>query len=457
MKNHSAATFPQCRCADMHDRRLFHFMFKQFLKQSTGRILAEGFIGVILLGAALLLLPVSLRSGASLSPLDALYTATSAVCVTGLTTVDVGATFSPIGYAIIALLIQIGGLGIASVSVGFFLALRKRVNLKERRLIRDALNLDTGSGLVRFVQHILIITFVFEAAGAALCFPVFARTYPPLQALGVSIFHSIASFNNAGFDIFGNYQSLAQYSANGYLLLITSVLIVAGGIGFLVIGDLWVKHGRLCALRLQTKVVLAVTAVLLLAGAVLLKCSSGLSWSDAFFYSVSARTAGFATVPLSEFSAAGLLFMVVLMFVGASPGSTGGGVKTTTLFILFQGIRTFATNKRAAAFHYSLPWELFQKASVITMLGGGVIALSTFLLACFEPQLPLSDVLVEMTSAFGTVGLSTGITPQLGAAGKLLSICVMFIGRLGPLTVATLWYFGPNASARYPEGTLSVG
>lgn len=432
-------------------------MFKQFLKQSTGRILAEGFIGVILLGAALLLLPFSLRSGASLSPLDALYTSTSAVCVTGLTTVDVGATFSPIGYAIIALLIQIGGLGIASVSVGFFLALRKRVNLKERRLIRDALNLDTGSGLVRFVQHILIITFVFEAAGAALCFPVFAQTYPPLQALGVSIFHSIASFNNAGFDIFGNYQSLAQYSANGYLLLITSVLIVAGGIGFLVIGDLWVKHGRFCALRLQTKVVLAVTAVLLLAGAVLLKCSSGLSWSDAFFYSVSARTAGFATVPLSEFSAAGLLLMVVLMFVGASPGSTGGGVKTTTLFILFQGIRTFATNKRAAAFHYSLPWELFQKASVITMLGGGVIALSTFLLACFEPQLPLSDVLVEMTSAFGTVGLSTGITPQLGAAGKLLSICVMFIGRLGPLTVATLWYFGPNASARYPEGTLSVG
>ena len=432
-------------------------MIKRFLKQSTGRILAEGFIGVILLGTLLLMLPLSLRGGASLSFLDALYTATSAVCVTGLTTVDVGATFSPIGYAIIALLIQIGGLGIASVSVGFFLALRKRVNLKERRLIRDAFNLDTGSGLVRFVKHILIITFSFEAAGAALCFPVFVQNYPPLQALGVSIFHSIASFNNAGFDIFGNFQSLAQYSANGYLLLITSILIIAGGIGFLVIGDLWVKRCRFSALRLQTKVVLTVTAALLLLGGVLLKCRANLSWSDAFFYSVSARTAGFATAPLGEFSAAGLLVMIFLMFVGASPGSTGGGVKTTTLFILLQGIRTFATNKRAAAFHYSLPWELFQKASVITLLGGGVIALGTFLLACFEPDLALSDLLVEMTSAFGTVGLSTGITPQLGIAGKLLSICMMFIGRLGPLTVATLWYFGPNASARYPEGNLSVG
>ena len=432
-------------------------MIKYLLKQPAGRVLAVGFLLAIAVGSLVLMLPVSLREGVQLHYIDALYTATSAVCVTGLTSVDVAAVFSPFGYAVIALLIQIGGLGIAIVGAGVFLAMGKRVNLRERMMIRYAMNLDTDSGTIRFVRHLLLITVIFESAGALICFAIFAQDYPPLQALGLGIFHSIASFNNAGFDLFGNFESLASYSGNVPLLGTTALLIIGGGIGFLVIGDMAVKKLHFSRFRLHTKVVLLVTAVLLVGGTLLFKATTDLSWLDAAFYSVAARTACFATAPIAGFSNAGILILVALMFVGGSPGSTAGGIKTTTLFILLQGIRTFATNKRACAFHYSLPRSLFEKAAVITILAAAVVLLGTFLMSVMEPSIPLRDHLVEVTSAFGTVGYTTGISPQLGADSKLLTIVIMYIGRLGPLTIATLWYFGPLTSARYPEGRLSIG
>ena len=208
---------------------------------------------------------------------------------------------------------------------------------------------------------------------------------------------------------------------------------------------------------MHAKVVLSTSAVLLLAGTVLLKCTEDVTWLGAFFNSVSARTAGFSTYALGDFSNAGLLVMTVLMFIGASPGSTGGGIKTSTFFALLMGIYSAATNHSEKAFKNSLPRDAFRKAAVITTLALFIVITATYLLVVFEPGLPLRDALFEMTSAFGTVGLSTGITAGLSVKSKLLSILIMFIGRLGPLTIASLWHFTLGERVRYPEGNISIG
>lgn len=438
-------------------------MQKGFWKQSPARIIALGFASVILIGSGLLMLPCSVRSGVRLSYIDALYTATSAVCVTGLCIVDTGTALTGFGQFVLALLMQIGGLGVAAVGATVILLMGKRVNLKGRALIREAGNLDSVQGAVRFVKVMLTTTLIFELTGALLSFLVFSRDFPPLKALGISLFHAIASFNNAGFDNLGlsgqigSNISLIPYQDSILLNLTTCALVISGGIGFLVIHEMWVKRFRWKKYSLHAKVVLSVTAVLLLAGTVLFKLSENMSWMTAFFHSVSARTAGFSTYSLGSFSSAGLLVMMVLMFIGASPGSTGGGVKTTTLFVLFKGIESAATNKREQAFRYSLPREAFRKAAVITILAFTLIFFSTYLLILMDPQIPFIDALFEMVSAFATVGLSTGITPTLSLGSKILSICIMFTGRLGPLTVASLWYFTNGDRSRFPESDIAIG
>lgn len=208
---------------------------------------------------------------------------------------------------------------------------------------------------------------------------------------------------------------------------------------------------------MHTKVVLSVSLALIVAGTLLIKLTEDVSWLGAFFHSVSARTAGFSTYSLGEFSDAGLLAIIVLMFIGASPGSTGGGIKTSTFFILLQGIKSSATNKMEEAFHYAVPANAFHKAAVITLIAIGVILTGTYVMVIMEPGVSTIDALFEMTSAFGTVGLSTGITPDLSVGAKLLSIMVMYIGRLGPLTIASLWYFIKGERTRYPEGNISIG
>ena len=208
---------------------------------------------------------------------------------------------------------------------------------------------------------------------------------------------------------------------------------------------------------MHAKVVLSVSAVLIIAGTLLIKLTEDVTWLGAFFHSVSARTAGFSTYPLGSFSNPGLLVLIVLMFIGASPGSTGGGIKTSTFFVLLQGIKSAATNKSEKAFRYAIPREAFRKASVITLLALSVVLVSTFLITILEPQIRLVDALFEMTSAFGTVGLSTGITPDLSVGSKVISIVVMYIGRLGPLTIASLWYFSRGERVSFPEGNIAIG
>ena len=426
-------------------------------RQSPSRIIALGFVSVILLGSVLLILPFSVQEGVQVRYIDTLYTSTSAVCVTGLIAVDAGDTFTPLGQAILAGLIQVGGLGVTSVGAGIIIAMGRRVGLKGRSLIREASNVDSSNGLVRLVKSILFTTLIFELAGAALSFLVFVQDYPPLRALGISLFHSVAAFNNSGFDILGNFQNLIPYRDDVLLNLVTCGLIFFGGIGFLVIRELWDKRFRWRKLSMHARVVITVSLVLIAVGTVLLKFTENITWMGAFFHSVSARTAGFSTYPLGEFHSTGLMVLAVLMFIGASPGSTGGGIKTSTFFALLQGVKSAATNKSEKAFHYAVPRDAFRKAAVILLLALSVVVVGTFLMLVFDPEVALVDAMFEVVSAFGTVGLSTGITPGLSDASKLLSIVIMYIGRLGPLTIASLWYFSRGERISYPEGNLAIG
>ncbi len=438
-------------------------MFRLLKKQSPGRIIALGFATVILLGSLLLILPCSVQKGQSLSYIDALYTSTSAVCVTGLLAVDTGTMFTPLGQFFVALLIQIGGLGVTAVGAGIILAMGKRINLKGRNLIREAANLDSGKGAVRFLKSVFLTTLAFELSGAAISFTVFIKDYPLLKALGYSLFHSVAAFNNSGFDNLGlsgeaySNINLIPYQDNVVLNLVTCALIFFGGIGFLVIREVIEKRFNFKKFSMHTKVVLSVSAVLIIGGTLLIKLTEDISWLGALFHSVSARTAGFSTYNLGEFSSAGLLVITVLMFIGASPGSTGGGIKTSTFFVLLQGIKSAATNKSEKAFKYAIPQDAFKKAAIITLLALLIVISGTYILIIMEPQIGFTDALFEITSAFGTVGLSTGITPSLGVAAKLLSILIMYIGRLGPLTIATLWYFDKGERTSFPEGNIAIG
>lgn len=432
-------------------------MLKLIKSQPPARIIAFGFALVILLGSCFFMLPCSVKEGVELRYIDALYMSTSAVCVTGLISVDVGDTFTPLGQFFLAVLIQTGGLGVTCIGAGVIVAMRRRVNLKGRNVIREAMNLNTGKGIVKFIKSVFLTTLSFELVGAALSFIVFIKDYPPLRAIGISLFHSIAAFNNSGFDVLGNFQSLIPYQNNVLLNLVTCGLVVFGGIGFLVIRELIEK--RLCwrKLSMHTKVVLTVSAALIAIGTLLIKLTENVTWLGAFFSSVSARTAGFATYPLGEFTNAGLSVIALLMFIGASPGSTGGGIKTSTLFVLFQGIKSAATNKSEKAFHYAVPATAFRKAAVITLIGLSIISVGTYLMTAMEPQISFIDALFEVTSAFGTVGLTTGITTELCLGSKLLSIVIMYIGRLGPLTIASLWYFTKGERVSYPDGNIAIG
>ncbi|HIZ19899.1 MAG TPA: H(+)-transporting ATPase [Firmicutes bacterium] len=432
-----------------------HILFA-IKKQPPGRLIVIGFALVILLGTGLLLLPTSIKDGAEVSFIDALFTSTSAVCVTGLIAIDTADHFTALGQAIVAALIQIGGLGVTSIGVGLILAARKRVGIKGRALVKESLNVDNFKGMIRLVKAVLLMTLCFELAGMALSFIVFVQDYPPLRALGISAFHSIAAFNNSGFDILGGLRNLIPYQSNVLLNLTTCGLIIFGGLGFLVILDI-IKKRSFRKLSLHSKVVITTTVILLVVGTLLLKATEDISWMGAFFHSVSARTAGFSTYPIGEFTNAGLFTLIILMFIGASPGSTGGGIKTSTFFVLMQEVRSLFTKKHIGAFHRSISAEALSKASIISLLSVLLVCIGTFLLCILEPEYSFVQLLFEEVSAFGTVGLSTGITPSLGDGSKLVLIFTMFAGRVGTFTLLSIWIDRPAPSARFTEESITIG
>ena len=285
---------------------------------------------------------------------------------------------------------------------------------------------------------------------------MFVQKYSPLDALGISMFHSVAAFNNSGFDILGGLTNLIPYQDNVLLNLTTCGLIIFGGLGFLVILDV-LRNRRFRRLALHSKVVILTSIALLTVGTLSLKCTEDITWLGAFFQSVSARTAGFSTYPIGSFTSAGLFALTVLMFIGASPGSTGGGIKTSTLFVLLNIIKSTATNQHCTAFKRKIPEKVVFKAFIITLLSLIVVCGSTFIMCILEPEYSFMQLLFECTSAFGTVGLSTGITPDLSVAGKMVIILTMFIGRLGALTIVTMWSFKQPSSAVFTEENITIG
>lgn len=427
-----------------------------FKKQSPARLITLGFAFVILTGTVLLKLPVSVRDGAGVSWINALFTSTSAVCVTGLIAIDTAEHFTVFGRTIVAMLIQIGGLGVTSVGVGIILAAGKKVGFKERLLVKEAMNVSGFKGMVVLVKYVLLMTLCFETAGATLSYIVFVQKYSPLDALGISVFHSVAAFNNSGFDILGGLQNLIPYQDNVLLNLTTCGLIIFGGLGFLVILDI-LRNRRFKKLCLHSKVVILTSIVLIVTGTLLLKCTENITWLGALFQSVSARTAGFSSYPIGSFTTAGLFILTILMFIGASPGSTGGGIKTSTLFVLLNIVKSTATNQHCTAFRRRIPDKVVFKAFMITFLSLMVVSISTLVMCVLEPGYSFIQLLFECTSAFGTVGLSTGITPDLSVAGKLVIILTMFIGRLGTLTIITMWSFKQPANAVYTEENITIG
>lgn len=431
-------------------------MIRFLKKQPPGRLIALGFAAVILIGSALLMLPISIRPGVEVAYIDALFTSTSAVCVTGLIAVDAYDNFTVFGQAVLAGLIQIGGLGVTSVGVGLILAAGRRVSIKGRSLVKEALNVDSFQGMVRLIQWVLKVTLCFEGAGAVLSFLTFSQDYPLPRALWTSVFHSVAAFNNSGFDILGGMQNLIPYQSDVLLNLVTCALIIFGGLGFLVMLDIR-RAGSFRKLTFHSKVVITTTAALLVVGTLLLKATEDMTWLGAFFHSVSARTAGFSTYSMGELTNAGLFTLILLMFIGASPGSTGGGIKTTTFFALMQQVRAVFTKKKPGGFHRTLPGEAIDKAGVIALLSVVVVCVGTFLLCVLEPELDFVRLLFEEVSAFGTVGLSTGITPDLSVASKLVLIFTMYIGRLGAFTLFSLWIDRPDPSIRYTEEMITIG
>ena len=303
----------------------------RFNKLQPTQYVVLGFFLVILIGSFLLFLPFTHMEGAEVSYIDALFTATSAVSVTGLIAIDTAEHFNVLGRTIIALLIQIGGLGVTSVGAAFILMMQKKFGLHHRLLLMEGMNFSSLSGVVRLVKYVLKFTLIVELIGMILSFIVFSQDYPFWSALGISAFHSVAAFNNAGFDILGGLQNLIPYRESVLLNLTTAGLIIIAGFGFVTTIEIYTKR-NFKKLSMNTKIVVIMTVTLLIVGTLLLKMTEGFSWMDAFFHSVSARTAGFSTVPIGSFTHAGLLVLSVLMFIGASPGSTGGGIKTTTFF-----------------------------------------------------------------------------------------------------------------------------
>ncbi|MDO4799446.1 MAG: TrkH family potassium uptake protein [Bacillota bacterium] len=437
---------------------------------TPARIIILGFLAVIGIGTMLLMLPVSTASGRPAPLLDAMFTATSATCVTGLVSVDTGTYWSAFGKGVILLLIQIGGLGVVTLTTLIAILLGKKVSLQGRLLVQESLNLNVPSGVIRLAIRVAAIALTIEGIGALLLMMRFVPDYGWAEGVGMSIFHAISAFCNAGFDLIGGFRSMTGYVADPLVNLVLAGLIVLGGLGFFVVTDL-LNYRKTRKLRLHTKLVLVTTGILLVLPTLLFfVIESGnpatfgpLNWLEkwiaAFFQAVSPRTAGFNTIELGAMYPAALFLTIILMFIGGSPGSTAGGVKTSTVALHVLAIRRLLLGREDIEFgRRRLSREIYDKALAILIISVMVVSGSVFLLSWFEPGLPLSSVIFEVFSALGTVGLSLGLTPQLGVASKLLLMLLMFFGRIGPLTIVlALSRRKMGALYRYPEEQVIIG
>ena len=431
------------------------------------QLIIMGFAGVILLGTVLLMLPFSSAEKVITPFHEALFTATSAVCVTGLVVKDTGSYWSLAGQTIILALIQTGGLGVVTVAASVSLLSGKKISLMQRSTMQDAISAPKVGGIVRLTRFILRGTFLIEAAGTVLLLPVFMGDYGK-KGIWMSVFHSISAFCNAGFDILGTdssmFPSLTGYSGNILINLVIMLLIITGGIGFLTWDDIYTNKLNFKRYRMQSKIILMTTACLILFPTVffyicdLTNLPMEKRLLAAAFQSVTTRTAGFNTINISEMSEASKAVMILLMLIGGSPGSTAGGMKTTTFSVLIlNAIATFRSQENAGAFGRRLEYHVIKNAATIAMLYfalffGGGIAISVY------EGLPLLNCLYEAASAVGTVGLTLGITPELHVFSQVVLIILMYLGRVGGLTLIYAVFSGRNTgNAKLPLEKITVG
>lgn len=441
------------------------------------RVLAAGFILLILVGTALLALPAATRNGRSIGVFNSLFTATSAVCVTGLVAVDTGTTFSGFGQGVLLLLIQMGGLGFMIFATMVMVALGRKITLRERMVIRESMNTATLSGLVRLTRAYTLLTLLIELAGALLLAIRFVPRFGWGQGIWYSVFHAVSAFCNAGFDLFGHFSSLTGFCNDPLVLLTIAALIILGGLGFAVIFEVLHCGGHWKRLTLHAKLTLIATALLLALGWVFYAAvewpnpatlgAEGVSGPfnrlvNAFFQSVTMRTAGFNSVSLADLKESSKLFSMVLMFIGASPASTGGGVKTTTMsVVLLITLSVVRGHRDVNILGRRLPTELMRRALAIlsiffAMLLVGIVALT---LAENETK-PAIDLMFEGASALATVGVSSVGTPSLSPVSKGILVPMMYFGRVGPLTLAMALAKKQGSAQnhiRYPEEHIMIG
>ena len=448
---------------------------------STMQILALGFLGTILLGGVLLYLPICNQQ--SITFLDALFTSVTAVCVTGLVTVVPATQFTLLGKGILLILIQIGGLGIIACVTGFFVILKRRITVRERIMIQETYNMQGLSGMIAFVLRILKGTFIIEGIGALLYAVRFIPEFGFVKGIGYSIFHSISAFCNAGIDILGS-SSFMAYAQSPIINFTTMFLIVMGGIGFTVWYDVahnvkivrekkQSKKRIFTKLTLHSKIALAMTAFLIVAGTFLVlvleynnpETIGNMNFGDKLmtsaFHSVSTRTAGFATVSQAALRPGTKFITTLWMFIGGSPGGTAGGIKTTTIAMLILTCLNVIYGKRdTECFGRKIPVENFRTGFSVVMVAFGFLLTGLTLLTVFEPEVDFLSLLYEAVSAIGTVGLTADVTPNLGTAGKIIIMCLMYIGRLGPVTIALVFGTRKNMKERIrelPEQRIMVG
>ncbi len=446
-------------------------------RYSPVAVLIAGFAVMILIGTLLLALPWAAADGRSIGLIDALFTATSAVCVTGLIVKDTPVDFSLFGQITILFLFQLGGLGYAGSAMLLGLVIGRKFGLRQRMMVKQALNLLSMDGLVKFVRWLILCTVLIEGTAALLLTLRLLQDLPPLQAAYTGTFLAVSAFNNAGFSLFSD--SLVRYQTDWTVNLIIGAAVVLGGIGFIVLYELHrYARGMIFRVSVHTKLAIVSTAVLVSLGGVSLwllegnnpNSLAGLGWGGqatvSFFHSVASRTAGFATTDIAQFQGASLYLLILLMLIGGCPASTAGGIKATAVGVMFATVWSIARGREEVVlFHRRLPFEVVAKAFLLAFMAFGLVTGATLLLLTverldFERFLP---ALFEVASAFGTVGLSTGdggvlsYSATFDTLGKLVIVAVMFIGRLGPITLGMIVVARAERLVRYPEEKVLIG
>lgn len=442
-----------------------HIWFQN--KLSSFQIIILGFAGVIVLGALLLMLPIATQNGVITPFSKTLFTATSAVCVTGLVVFDTASYWSGFGQLIILIMIQIGGLGVISVASFLSMLAGRKISLMQRQTMQNALSVPQMGGIVKLTRFIFLVSFAIEGIGALLLMPVFTAKYG-IRGIWMAVFHSVSAFCNAGFDLMGNqtgqYSSLTSFAGSGYVTLVICLLIMIGGIGFLTWKDIAVKKTRFKEYSMQTKVILVTTAILIVIPAVFFFFSDFANepLKDricmSVFQAVTPRTAGFNTADLNKMSDAGRSVMMLLMLIGGSPGSTAGGMKTTTIAVLFaNAIAVFRKRQNANCYGRRIDDSTVKNASAILFMYVFFSMLSAIIISITD-GIPMQMGMFETFSAIGTVGLTLGITPTLSAVSRFVLILLMFFGRVGGLTIIYAAFSQKDASTlKYPMENITVG